>query len=191
MLGPGLGTDGSAREMVTAVLRSAVVPVVIDADALNVLAEDPQPLRECSAKTILTPHMGEMARLTGKTIREISVSMVAFAVAMAKEYHTVCVLKDARTVTALPDGTYYINTSGNNGMATAGAGDVLTGIIAGLIAQGMKPEEAAFFGAFLHGMAGDVMVEKTGCYSMMASDIIEGIRQVTRKVRKESDYESI
>ena len=187
VLGPGLGTDSVAEAIVTEVLEHASCPVIVDADALNLLAKNPQPLRIRRGKTILTPHMGEMARLTGKSIEELLSSMVNSAAAVAKEYRAVCVLKDARTVTALPDGTYYINTSGNNGMSTAGAGDVLTGIIAGLIAQGMIVEEAAPLGVYLHGRAGDAIAEETGCYSMMASDILQGICQITRKLtRKEA-----
>lgn len=187
VLGPGLGTDSVAEVIVTEVLQRAACPVIADADALNLLAKNPQPLRIRQGRTILTPHMGEMARLTGKSIEELSDSMVNSAAAVAKEYRAVCVLKDARTVTALPDGTYYVNTSGNNGMSTAGAGDVLTGIIAGLIAQGMSVEEAAPLGVYLHGRAGDAIAEETGCYSMMASDIIEGIRRITKAVtRKEA-----
>ena len=182
VLGPGLGTDSAAEAIVTEVLKHATQPIIIDADALNILAKDLQPLKAYRGKAILTPHMGEMARLTGKTILKLSSSMAASAAALAKECHAVCVLKDARTVTALSDGTYYINTSGNNGMSTAGAGDVLTGIIAGLVAQGMPVEEAAPFGVYLHGMAGDVMVEETGYYSMTASDIIEGIRRTIKEI---------
>ena len=186
VLGPGLGTDSVAEAIVTEVLQRAACPVIVDADALNLLAKNPQPLRIRQGRTILTPHMGEMARLTGKSIEELSASMVNSAAAVAKEYRAVCVLKDARTVTALPDGTYYVNTSGNNGMSTAGAGDVLTGIIAGLIAQGVIVEEAAPLGVYLHGRAGDAIAEETGCYSMMASDILQGICQITRKfTRKE------
>lgn len=187
VLGPGLGTDSVAEAIVTEVLKLASCPVIVDADALNLLAKNPQPLRIRRGETILTPHMGEMARLTGKSIEELLSSMVNSAATVAKEYRAVCVLKDARTVTALPDGTYYINTSGNNGMSTAGAGDVLTGIIAGLIAQGMSVEEAAPLGVYLHGRAGDAIAEETGCYSMMASDILQGICQITRKLtRKEA-----
>ncbi len=182
VLGPGLGTDSVAEAIVTEVLQRAACPVIADADALNLLAKNPQPLRIRQGRTILTPHMGEMARLTGKSIEELSASMVNSAAAVAKEYRAVCVLKDARTVTALPDGTYYVNTSGNNGMSTAGAGDVLTGIIAGLIAQGMSVEEAAPLGVYLHGRAGDAIAGETGCYSMMASDILEGICQITKKI---------
>lgn len=181
VLGPGLGTGAEAARIVTAVLQMAVSPVIIDADALNILAKEPQALKEFRGEAIVTPHLGEMARLSGNSVEEIKQNIITVAGTFAKEYNVVCVLKDARTITALPDGVHYINTSGNQGMATAGSGDVLTGIIAGLIAQGMHVYEAASFGAYLHGMAGDIMVEETGYYSMLATDIIEGIKRITRK----------
>ena len=206
VIGPGLGTETEASLLVHGVLAMADVPVVLDADALNILSKEPELLQQCSKDRgmnhpssagresrpagdgsapvyIVTPHMGEMARLTGKTIPELKKNMVEAAEAFAAKQNVICVLKDARTVTALPEGTHYINTSGNQGMATAGAGDVLTGGIAGLIAQGMKPVEAAPFGVYLHGLAGDAMVKECGHYSMTASDILEGIRRVTRRER--------
>lgn len=127
---------------------------------------------------IVTPHLGEMARLTGKGIPEIQKQLLQAARDFAREYHVICILKDARTVTALPDGRAYINTSGNPGMATAGAGDVLTGVLAGLLGQGMRPEQAAPVGVYLHGAAADQRVAETGTYSMLAQDIIDGIRVV-------------
>lgn len=179
--GPGLGTGAAAERIVTAVVSLTEKPLILDADALNILADKKELLQRCRGPVILTPHLGEMSRLTGKSIGELQKNIITVAGNFAKEYNVICVLKDARTVTALPDGTSYINTSGNHGMATAGAGDVLTGVIAGLTAQGMDAAKAAPFGVFLHGMSGDAMVEETGCYSMMATDIIEGIRKITRK----------
>lgn len=181
VLGPGLGTGQGAVNIVRSVLKSSQIPLVIDADALNIISQNPVLLKEFCGTAVITPHLGEMARLTSKTIDEIRENIITVAVDFAKEYNVICVLKDARTITAFPDGHHFINTSGNQGMATAGSGDVLTGIIAGLSAQGMMISEAAAFGVFLHGMAGDVIKEETGSYSMMASDIMEGIRRVTRK----------
>lgn len=180
VLGPGLGTGEAAGHILKGVLKLAVSPVILDADALNLLSKTPKALKDFSGKAIVTPHLGEMARLIGQDVQEIRRNIANIAGNYAKEYDVICVCKDARTVTALPGGVYYINTSGNQGMATAGAGDVLTGVLAGLIAQGMEPEEAAPFGVFLHGLAGDAMQKETGCYGMLATDIIEGIRQVTK-----------
>ncbi len=180
VLGPGLGTEGTAGRIVKEALTMASVPVILDADALNLMAEDPKILEKASGKAIITPHLGEMGRLTGQKVQEIRQNITSIARNYAKEHNVICICKDARTVTALPEGRYYINTSGNQGMATAGAGDVLTGVLAGLIAQGMAMEEAAPLGVFLHGLAGDAIREETGCYGMLATDIIEGIRRVTR-----------
>lgn len=181
VLGPGLGTGAEAERILEAVLQMAVSPVILDADALNIIAKRKDLLQDYKGKAVVTPHLGEMSRLIGMTIEELQKDLIAAAKRFAEHYQLICVLKDARTITAMPNGMYYINTSGNQGMATAGAGDVLTGVIAGLLAQGMSYDEAAPFGVFLHGLAGDVMVEETGCYSMMATDIIEGIKRVTRK----------
>lgn len=122
-----------------------------------------------------------MARLTGKSISDIQKQLLQTARDFAGEYHVICVLKDARTITALSDGTTWINTSGNNGMATAGSGDVLTGILAGLIAQGMTAQKAAALGVYLHGAGADRQVAETGVRAMMAQDIIEGTAAVLRE----------
>lgn len=102
----------------------------------------------------------------------------------AREYNVICILKDARTITAWPDGRVCINTSGNHGMATAGSGDILTGILAGLIAQGMEPAQAAAAGVYLHGAAGDLQAEHTGTYGMMARDILDGIGIVLKEIER-------
>lgn len=176
--GPGLGMGAQAAMIVQEVLQSAEVPVILDADGLNIVSEHLQWLREAKGTVVVTPHLGEMARLTGKDIQEIQHNLTRTACEFAKEYHVICVLKDARTVTALPGGEMWINTSGNNGMATAGSGDVLSGVIAGLAAQGMKPEMAAPMGVYLHGFAGDIMAAEKGTYSLMAQDILEGAARV-------------
>lgn len=181
VLGPGLGTGEGSRMLVREVMDHVRVPLILDADALNVLAEMPDELRKFSGTAIVTPHMGEMERLTGRAVSDLQKDMFAAAGSFAKEYQVICVLKDARTVTALPDGPSYLNLSGNSGMATAGAGDVLTGVLAGLIAQGISPEKAAPLGVYLHGLAGDEIEKETGSYGMLATDIIEGLRRVMRK----------
>ena len=183
--GPGIGTDEVSEHMIRIILENAKVPVILDADGLNIVSHHKEWLRERNMPLIVTPHLGEMARLTEKSIFDIQKQLLQVAGEFAKEYNVICVLKDARTVIALPDGTTFINTSGNNGMATAGAGDVLTGVIAGLLAQKMEPMQAASLGVYLHGTGADWMVEKTGTYGMMAQDIIEGIRQVLKEIDKE------
>lgn len=173
--GPGLGTGETARQMVRLALLEGTKPMILDADALNILAEHPEWLKQHKSPVIVTPHLGEMTRLTGKPVDEIQKNLLEVAGTFANAYNVICILKDARTVTALPKGQRYINTSGNAGMATAGSGDVLTGILAGLMAQGMEAEEAAPLGVYLHGRAGDAACRRRGSYGTLASDILEGI----------------
>lgn len=174
-IGPGLGTGEREAFLTESVLKMANVPVILDADGLNILAGHLEWLREAKAPVIITPHLGEMARLVKMPIPELKGQLLQAARSFAREYNVICVLKDARTVTALPNKNVYINTTGNNGMATAGSGDVLTGILAGLIAQGMEPQQAAPIGVCLHGAAGDRQAQQIGPHSLMAQDIIEGI----------------
>lgn len=178
--GPGLGTGEAAKALVKTILEHAEVPVILDADGLNVAAEHLEWLKSAKAPVIVTPHLGEMARLVQKSIFDIQKQLLQVARDFAEEYNVICVLKDARTITALPNQRAYINTCGNNGMATAGAGDVLTGILAGLIAQGMDVSMAAPVGVYLHGLAADLQAAQIGTYSLMAQDIIDGISRVLR-----------
>lgn len=181
VLGPGLGTSDGAQKLVHMVLKQIQVPCVVDADALNILAGHKEWLSDVHAPVILTPHLGEMARLSGNTIPEIQKSLLMVARCFAKEYNVITVLKDARTVTALPDGTAWINCNGNDGMATAGSGDVLTGVIGALLAQRCEPGQAAPLGVYLHAMAGDYAAAEVGKRGLMASDICTGIKNVLKE----------
>ena len=178
LCGPGIGTSKIALHILKQVLQWAVVPVVLDADALNLLAMDISILAKPHAEMIVTPHLGEMSRLTGRTVANLQSGLLEAAKEFADTYRVTCVLKDEHTVTATPDGLVYLNLSGNAGMATAGSGDVLAGVIASLIAQDVFCESAAYLGVYLHGMAGDKMIGRTGKNGLMASDLIEGIREV-------------
>lgn len=180
--GPGLGTGAQASAIIRKILEYAQVPVVLDADGLNIAAEHPEWLKGAKSTVIVTPHLGEMARLTQKDIPAIQSEMIQTAREFAKEYHVMCVLKDARTVIAAPEGFVWVNVTGNNGMATAGSGDVLTGILAGLIAQGMPVQYAASMGVYLHGLAGNVQVLQRGNYSLMARDILEGLVRILMQI---------
>ena len=157
--GPGIGTEEPAISLVECVLRQSRIPVVLDADGLNICGERPG----------LLPAARDAARTQ----------------------NVVCVLKDARTVIATPKGQCYVNTSGNHGMATAGSGDVLTGILAALLAQGMKPEEAAPLGVYLHGLSGDAAALKAGHSGMMARDILWGIRSVCADAERDRTDEGL
>jgi NAD(P)H-hydrate epimerase len=177
-IGPGIGTGILAQHIVKVTLQQSQVPLLVDADALNVIARNTRLLSTAHARVIVTPHLGEMARLTGKTIPQLGSDLPKAADAFAKENHLICVLKDFHTVTAIPDGLTYLNLSGNAGMATAGSGDVLSGMIGSLLAQGMKPEEAAPLGVYIHGLAGDEAKKRCGERALLASDIIQGVREI-------------
>ena len=183
-LGPGIGT-GEVSSLVKTILKHAKVPLILDADGLNIVSEHLEWLKEAKTSVIVTPHLGEMARLVKKEIAVIREELIETAQAFAEKYHVICILKDARTITALPDGRVWVNTSGNNGMATAGSGDVLTGILAGLAAQGMEPELAAPVGVYLHGLAGDWSANEKGAYGLMAQDILNGIPCILKETSKE------
>ena len=182
VLGPGLGNGPYVEYLVEDILTSAFVPVIIDADGLNAIAGHPYLTSYYTENIIVTPHLGEMARLTGEGIDQIKENLAATALEYAGRYGLTCVLKDAATVTAGRDGNLYINSSGNSAMAKAGSGDVLTGIIAGLIAIGMEEEEAACLGVYLHGRAGDAAASKSGAHSLLASELADAVGSVMAMV---------
>lgn len=173
-LGPGLGTDRETRELVKALLAAAEIPMVIDADGLNCLADDPGILKSAKAPVILTPHPGEMARLTGKTSAEIQADRLETARSFAEQYHAILVLKGAQTLVCCPDRSCFICPTGNPGMASGGMGDVLTGIIAGFLAQGLPADTAAIVGTYVHGLCGDILARKTPV-GFLASDMLATI----------------
>lgn len=179
--GPGIGTSEAASATVSFVLQNVAVPVLLDADALNIMAKDLRTFEYLHTEAVITPHLGEMSRLTGKSVAEIQNCLTEVAEEFAKQYNVICVLKDARTVTGIPSGQTYLNLSGNAGMATAGSGDVLSGIIGSLLAQGMCAKEAAPLGVYVHGRAGDFAAAELGMRSMTASDIIDGLRSFSRE----------
>ena len=182
VIGPGIGTNKTAKELVRIVQMSASVPVVWDADALNILAENPVCLLLPHTEYIMTPHLGEFSRLTNHSVAWIQNHLVESAIDFARTYDVLCVLKDFRTVIANPYGLSYLNLSGNNGMATGGSGDVLTGVIGAFLAQGQKGMDAAAFAVYVHGLAGDFAKGKMGTHSMMASDIIESLKDVWKGI---------
>jgi NAD(P)H-hydrate epimerase len=180
-IGPGMSRYPEAGAVIRFVLERAGVPVVIDADGLNALQDDITILKDRQVPVVLTPHPGEMARLAGKSIEEIQSDRVEFARSFAREWGVSLVLKGDKTVVANPAGEVYINISGNPGMATAGSGDVLCGIIAGLVAQGLKPQEAAFAGVYLHGLAGDLAARIKGERGLIAGDLIACLPEVIKQ----------
>jgi len=170
-LGPGLGRHRETGELVRRLLGRVEVPVVLDADGLNAFAGRADKLKGVSAPLVLTPHLGEFARLAGMGVEEVGMDLLGVARRFAGAHRLVLVLKGAPTVVALADGRVLVNPTGNPGMATAGAGDVLTGLIAGLIAQGVAPEEAACGGVYVHGRAGDLARDQQGEWGMKAGDL--------------------
>ncbi|SMD13159.1 NAD(P)H-hydrate dehydratase [Sporomusa malonica] len=173
-IGPGLGRHEDTTAAVRAVIETLECPLVIDADALYALVGHTDMLADCAALPVLTPHPGEMARLTGLSTQAVNADRVRVARQAAGEWGSIVVLKGARTVVAFPDGEVYINTTGNAGMATGGTGDALTGIIAGLIAQGLSSHDAAVAGVYIHGLAGDVAAA-SGMVGMSATDLIKAL----------------
>jgi len=172
VIGPGLSRNSDTQEVVRTLIGRTNKPLLIDADGLNALSGDVSVLRKRRTNDIIvTPHSGELSRLIGVKSSEIDARRVEIARKVAQEFHLTIVLKGAPTVTGSPAGNVYINSTGNPGMATAGSGDVLAGIVAGLWAQGMQPDAAAYCGVFVHGLAGDIAQEKLGEKSLLALDI--------------------
>ena len=184
LAGPGLGCTPAAKLLVAKTLQYAGKKAVFDADALNILSSNRVLLKEAAGSYIVTPHLGEMARLTGQDIDTVKETLLTSALDFAEEYNAVCVLKDARTVVGMPDGTYVVNATGNCGMATAGSGDVLAGFLTGLLAQGMDCENAAALAVYLHGAAGDIAAERKGTCSMIASDLLENLWQAVKRTEE-------
>ncbi len=175
VIGCGLGTGESSVQLVHTLLQEATTPVVLDADGINALSLH-IPLRETEAPPlIITPHPAEMARLLGCSVAQVQQDRDATAIQAAKKLRAIVVLKGHRTVVADENGVLWHNESGNAGMATAGSGDVLSGIIGGLLAQGFSPRNAAVCGVYLHGAAGDIMADLLSQQSLMASDLIDGL----------------
>ncbi len=184
-IGPGLTQHPETVAFVREALRRTTIPVVIDADGLNALADNTEILTKLKARTIITPHPGEMARLCGTDIRTVQADRIRIAREFASSHNTIVVLKGYKTVIASPAGDTWINCTGNPGMATGGTGDVLTGITAGLLAQHpQEPLLCAIAAVYLHGVAGDVARRYMGEISLMATDLIHALPDAFRRAKK-------
>jgi hydroxyethylthiazole kinase-like uncharacterized protein yjeF len=172
-VGPGLGTADGTRDVVRRFVLGLETTLVLDADGLNAFAGDAAALRLRRAATVLTPHPGELARLVGETVAAIEGDRPAAVLRAAQTTGAIVVLKGHRTLIGTPEGEVFINPTGNPGMASGGSGDVLTGLLAALIAQGYEPLAAAQLGVYLHGAAGDLAAEAIGEVGLRASDLIE------------------
>ncbi|MGN1093002.1 MAG: NAD(P)H-hydrate dehydratase, partial [Monoglobaceae bacterium] len=171
-IGPGLGRSKDLELVVKEMLKCDV-PCVIDADGLNVISNDVDMLKEKNCRAILTPHPGEMSRLTSLSITEIEENREDIALEFAEKYDVTLLLKGHNTVIVSPDGRVKINTTGNSGMASGGMGDVLTGVIASFVGQGLSCFDAAVLGAYLHGKAGDIAANEVGEFGLIASDVVD------------------
>jgi NAD(P)H-hydrate epimerase len=182
-MGPGLGLGASTRDFVRQVVERASMPLVLDADALNACAETPDLLRGREGRdVIITPHPGEMARLVGMTIDEVQANRLEVARNFATEHHLYVVLKGHRTLVATPEGTVFVNPTGNPGMATGGTGDVLTGMIAAWLAQLLDAEAACKLAVYVHGMAGDLAESEQGEVGLTAGDVVEHLGQAVQEL---------
>jgi NAD(P)H-hydrate epimerase len=182
VLGPGIGRSPKVTEFVLELISAAKASLVLDADALFALSEDLEVLKTLKAPCIITPHPGEMSRLTGLPVAEILNTTIETAVRFSKDFNVVTLLKDASTIIAAPDGSYYINTTGNSALSKAGSGDVLCGIIAGFIAQNTGVFTAGVLGAYIHGKAGEAAALQKSLYGVTASDLLEYVPSVINEL---------
>ncbi len=173
VIGPGIGTENETASLVRKLYTESELPMIVDADALNILAMTPEIIKTAKAPRILTPHPGEMSRLANISKKDIQADRITTAQAFAVENNVYLILKGSDTVVAAPDGRVAINTTGNPGMAAGGMGDVLSGIIGGLLAQCIDSWEACILGVYSHGAAGDMLAEKTGGFGYLASELSE------------------
>jgi ADP-dependent NAD(P)H-hydrate dehydratase / NAD(P)H-hydrate epimerase len=179
-IGPGIGIDPETKTLVQRLLQESKKPMVIDADGLNCLIGRNEILKDFEKPAILTPHPGEMARLIGTTAADVQKDRIRCARDFAQKFNVHVVLKGARTVIAHPDGRVFINPTGNPGMASGGMGDVLTGIIAGFIAQNHSPELAACAGVYLHGAAADALSKSKGPFGYLATDVVNALPEAIK-----------
>jgi len=183
VLGPGLSRNTETKRLVRQLVAGIKKPMVIDADALNAIAENISVLKRVKVEYVVTPHAGEMSRLVKKSTDYIKKNRISVAKKFSNYYNAVVVLKGPGTVVA-GQGKTYVNKTGNPGMATAGSGDVLTGVIAGFLAQGLKEFEAARFGVYVHGLAGDLAAKEKGEVGLIAGDILEKIPEAIKRTQR-------
>ena len=177
-IGPGLSVCAETKALVPALIAQSKVPVILDADGLNLAARLDSLPRPENAPLILTPHPGEMARLTRRSVDEIQSNRESVAAGYARANHCIVVLKGSRTLVAGPEGEVYVNTTGNAGLSRGGSGDILTGMIAALVAQKLPPLEAAACGVWLHGAAADRTAQRLGQYGMLPHDIFADLGRI-------------
>jgi len=180
-IGPGMSRNEETAKLIRSLLKNIKKPVVLDADGINALEHHQEALKNRKAMTILTPHPGEMARLIKKDASYVQKARENIAKSFALQYNCVLILKGHRTVVSNSQGDLYINETGNSGMSTAGVGDVLTGVVASLVGQGIDPYSAACAGVYLHGRAGDIAAAERGQFGMIATDVLWNLPRVFRE----------
>ena len=186
VLGPGLSTHQETQALIRKLIQSIEVPIILDADGINALSGHLEPLKASRAPVILTPHPGEMSRLLDLSSPQIQNDRLGHAGRFSREHRVWLVLKGALTILADPEGSLSINPTGNEGMATGGTGDVLSGVLGGLLAQGLPPSEAMKTGTYLHGLAGDLAASQKGTMGLIASDIIDKLPQALQWIQDAS-----
>ena len=184
LFGPGLGTSEDIASILEYVMKNCTVPLIIDADGLNVLSKNMDFIQHCNCSLIFTPHEVEMSRLCGEKTSEVMENRLSISESFAQEYGVTLILKGHHTIVTASDGTQYINITGNPGMATGGSGDVLAGIVAAFAAQGIREEKAAAAAVYIHGLSGDISKEKLGEASLTATDIINSLPETFKKICK-------
>lgn len=183
-IGPGISQKDETKKLVKKLIQNLDVPIVLDADGINCIADEPQILKKAKGALVITPHPGEMSRLIHKSVKYIQKNRKKIAKEISKKYRATVVLKGMNTVVASPVGYIYVNKTGNPGMASGGVGDVLTGMITSLLGQGFVPFEAAKYGVYLHGLAGDIAAKEKGEISLRAQDILDNIHNAIRASQK-------
>ena len=175
IIGPGIGTFKETQSLILKLMKTLNLPIILDADGLTALATQPKTLPTTNRSLILTPHPGEMAKLIRSTPKDVQEDRISISRNFAQSHHVHLVLKGHRSLIATPKGEVFINPTGNPGMASGGTGDVLTGMIGGLICQGFDILPSLQMAVYLHGLAGDEMAQELGEKSLIARDIIEKI----------------
>lgn len=179
-IGPGISQNKETQNLVRNLVAKIEKPIVLDADGINAFVGHVDALKSARSRLIFTPHAGEMARLIGQDVKYIEQNRKDVALKFAAEYNTVLVLKGHNTVVAAPAGDIYVNETGNVGMATGGSGDVLTGMIASFIGQGIELFTAAALGVYFHGLAGDIALKNKGVLSLLATDILNKLPEALK-----------
>ncbi len=178
LMGCGLGTGDDLSDLISLLIENSTKPIVLDADGINSICMNIDILKKAKSPVILTPHPGEMARLIFGSTKEVQNNRYNIAKEFSEKYNVILVLKGANTLVAVPGGKVYVNMTGNNGMAKGGSGDVLAGMIGSFLAQGMSAEQAAVYGVYYHGLAGDLCSEKFSSRAMLPTDIISELKYI-------------